>query len=93
MTTPQFPEEPFVIPRTGFLSQIQLNLRPTGGWPVNNNDERDYEEEEANRRLMEETDEDEYDDDGDDDEPADGESFDGGFGPGSYFSRAMAKDD
>jgi hypothetical protein len=36
----------------------------------------------------------EFDDDGDDDdEPADGESFDGGFGPGSYFSRAMQKDD
>lgn len=34
------------------------------------------------------------DDDGDDDdEPADGESFDGGFGSGSYFSRAMQKDD
>lgn len=34
------------------------------------------------------------DDDGDDDEePADGESFDGGFGPGSYFSHAMNKDD
>jgi hypothetical protein len=34
------------------------------------------------------------DDDGDDDEePADGESFDGGFGPGSYFSHAMRKDD
>lgn len=37
---------------------------------------------------------DDSDDDGDDDdEPADGESFDGGFGPGSYFSRAMQKDD
>lgn len=36
----------------------------------------------------------ESDDDGDDDEqPADGESFDGGFGSGSYFARAMAKDD
>lgn len=35
-----------------------------------------------------------YDDDGDDDdEPADGESFDGGFGPGSYYSHAMRKDD
>lgn len=34
----------------------------------------------------------ELDDDGDD-EPVDGESFDGGFGPGSYFSRAMQKDD
>jgi len=42
-------------------------------------------------------DEDDYeelDDDGDDDyEPADGESFDGGFGPNSYFARAMHKDD
>lgn len=36
----------------------------------------------------------EPDDDGDDDdEPADGESFDGGFGPGSYFNRAMHKKD
>lgn len=33
------------------------------------------------------------DDGGDDDEPADGESFDGGFGANSYFARAMAKDD
>lgn len=36
----------------------------------------------------------ENDDDGDDDdEPADGESFDGGFGPDSYFNRAMHKND
>lgn len=35
----------------------------------------------------------ESDDDGDDDEPADGESFDGGFGPGSYFDHVMRKDD
>jgi hypothetical protein len=33
------------------------------------------------------------DDHDDDDEAADGESFDGGFGPGSYFSHAMRKDD
>lgn len=33
------------------------------------------------------------DDDGDDDDdPADGESFDGGFGPGSYFNHSMRKD-
>jgi hypothetical protein len=36
------------------------------------------------------TDDDDYDDD---DELVDGESFDGGFGRGSYFSHAMAKDD
>ena len=56
---------------------------------MSNSDERDYEEEAANRRLMEEGD----DDGDDDDEPADGESFDGGFGSGSYFSHAMRKDD
>jgi hypothetical protein len=37
---------------------------------------------------------DDSDDDGDDDEqPADGESFDGGFGQGSYFQHAMKKED
>lgn len=36
----------------------------------------------------------EFDDDGDDDEiPADPENFDGGFGNGSYFQRAMRKED
>ncbi len=36
----------------------------------------------------------ESDDDGDDDErPADPESFDGGYGHGSYFQQAMSKDD